>query len=1609
MAIINKITGYYGFTIDIDPENPSIDSNGDVNTCIVAITFPQQTTDVDFAVSNGDNDFAVKTGDGQIIPCADPQVIYVNRDNAIVQFSMRNSYPANSPVTLIYVTDTAGFAVTQRTETRPFEVNSVSGHFAYTVEGYKGLNITELGWDGITPKYTGLVNKVIATIPFSHSITNMRPEMTTGENDWGIRMGNGKIIPLKDPEIIAVNNNNFVALLTMHEGYSYPSNSPGILVLRSKDAGISIYPVDDDHNFYPVSNIYDVPTKMISGQMIDLNCARIEPYNASVQNIVWSVISGPGEIIDKHMLHASNGGSIVINGTIENGLDGSDLTNDYHQRFEIKVAQNVITKLTDPTPEIKAYVGEINHTIAVVAESTTDQIHYQWYKNSKNSYDGAVAIANANDAIYDIPENLEKGNSYYYCEITSDGAVAVKSKICHIYTSVRCTSITIYPLDNMMGWEDTRQMYIVQFPSDADLPNVNWFSSNDNIAHFDDKIDDQTGLPVNPGLLKSKFPEIRKDGDNLNTDDTVTITAVTTDILGEQLTATIDITIKTFIPVKDITGLSLNVNPDNTYSLSATVVPSDATNQKIAWSVSDNNESDIYISNDTLHIPKTVIPTDHQLGCMIMATIANGKTPHDKYQKEFEVFITHGFIEATDIIINNDTNKMYDIGNNIDLNATVLPSGASLKEVNWSIISGEAELHGDNIKFITAGNVTVRATVKNGAGTDINRRDLTKDFTFKCSALTITPVENVDLLFTHKKIDKIPVYDDNGKIVEYNTQTVEYQDIKLDPFERRIENGNEYDVVVSGSYKLPLVIIPSDATNKSMKIELLQFLFKEIPDEYGQEGYELPSDFDTIGWQTITDGSFRLENDVVFINKESILPGNFYKVNIRVTIKNGISSSEDFITDVSFEIAPPNVEPFIPIKDMTFEIRPNKLRALSPILLSIYEVDPFNASVKDPATNHINLDLANNGVHFSYEMEMQIDPEKDDLGPQPVLFFGTAAEMGFTVPPLDVFDFGLNEYYLYPWNPGKCKVKVSFSDSTVANINSYNKYYPVKKAFEKELEFEFLPPFIPVDKIEGIAPTIYAKQPYIIQGDASNIAGMWNYNPAWDEEDVTNKDIKYEIISNDCGATLTGNTLLATRAGTVKIRAIVTEGLAEEVIWYKGMKQDPEDYVEEFTINVVAEETAFSRNIVKLTLQDNSVVNVDKFGELLLLSTPEPSNSSITIKGKTFRKDQVVRVDFYENIHNDLSVSYVSTPVSTVDFDESDETIKLINGINTDPFSVGWEIISGTGGSLSSSNQIDYTNLAINHSQISVGGSIKVKCTVIPKKSDGTADEEGKVEREIEFKKVTTRSGAWQANPNLTSLCNFGRNFTNLTTINRIPDEVHGDNCLKNFLRGCTKLNCNIVIPNGVTGKSCLEFFLRDCTSFNSNITIPDGVTGDAAMHGFLMGCTHFNRDIAIPSAVTGQFCLKKFMYNCQSFNKPITIPRGVSGLECMFEFMAYCKSFNQPITLPDDVGNITYHDDFTNTDYVNGYQLDNMLFNANNFHSTVTVPTATGSHAMLSEKSFASANYNSPMVSYGITFSGSGASTLWTRNDTNKLSNHYGLEDGEIMWGPYRHITNLD
>lgn len=116
------------------------------------------------------------------------------------------------------------------------------------------------------------------------------------------------------------------------------------------------------------------------------------------------------------------------------------------------VAEKVTPSFTTDLDEAEVTYNEGNEaaTLKVVAIGYPEPT-YQWYSNSANSTEGAVAIENAKEATY-TPSTSKIGTTYYYCVATNDAGKAT-SKIATItvkelskYTVIFHVKDAIYPI-----------------------------------------------------------------------------------------------------------------------------------------------------------------------------------------------------------------------------------------------------------------------------------------------------------------------------------------------------------------------------------------------------------------------------------------------------------------------------------------------------------------------------------------------------------------------------------------------------------------------------------------------------------------------------------------------------------------------------------------------------------------------------------------------------------------------------------------------------------------------------------------------------------------------------------------------------------------------------------------------------------------------------------------------------------------------------------------------------------------------------------------------------------------------------------------------------------
>jgi len=172
-----------------------------------------------------------------------------------------------------------------------------------------------------------------------------------------------------------------------------------------------------------------------------------------------------------------------------------------------------------------------------------------------------------------------------------------------------------------------------------------------------------------------------------------------------------------FVPVTNITGVN-TVVPVGTVFLGGKVVPNNATNQVINWSVVSGGDIEGSIKGNNL-------TTKEEGFVVVMATVEEGIAKGENYTKRFTISI-EPFVAVTYIVFEGPT---YDEVGEIYLDAAVYPDDASYTDIVWSVKDAgrtRATIDDDILTTKAKGTVIISATIFNGAA---EGKDYTEDFT----------------------------------------------------------------------------------------------------------------------------------------------------------------------------------------------------------------------------------------------------------------------------------------------------------------------------------------------------------------------------------------------------------------------------------------------------------------------------------------------------------------------------------------------------------------------------------------------------------------------------------------------------------------------------------------------------------------------------------------------------------------------------------------------------------------------------------------------------------------------------------------------------------------
>jgi endo-1,4-beta-xylanase len=190
----------------------------------------------------------------------------------------------------------------------------------------------------------------------------------------------------------------------------------------------------------------------------------------------------------------------------------------------------------------------------------------------------------------------------------------------------------------------------------------------------------------------------------------------------------------TFTAVTNITGIPSYKQTTTDLTLNGTVVPSDATNKTIVWSINSAGTTGATVTGNALKTTATGT-------VVVTATIANGATETTAYTQNFTISVVDeipAFVAVTNI---TGVPTQAVVGVDLTLTGTVVPADATNKTIAWSINSAGttgATITNGVFKATAAGTATVTATITNGATATTN---YTKNFTINVTA-PLNPGEN---------------------------------------------------------------------------------------------------------------------------------------------------------------------------------------------------------------------------------------------------------------------------------------------------------------------------------------------------------------------------------------------------------------------------------------------------------------------------------------------------------------------------------------------------------------------------------------------------------------------------------------------------------------------------------------------------------------------------------------------------------------------------------------------------------------------------------------------------------------------------------------------------
>ncbi len=849
-------------------------------------------------------------------------------------------------------------------------INEISGFLGYTTDGHGG-----------TTNENGEVTKVIFGITFPHQTHDVNVNISKYGNEWGAMMGNGKIIPLINPQVLSTTNE--CASIIFDMVYPYASNSPATLTFVKDNAWIDIKQKEE------LSEVLPNRFTPYSGYVTSIDGAPADD-NGYVTNVIFTINYPERDSdIDIMISDSSDFKAAMPDGTIQNLSNGTVIGSNRSTgiiRFDLE------TPYPENSPCTLLYSDE---------NSSIELIHVENKEYSENTLSGFFGItlkgtgnidkySNVNKIRFNITfrpmlfephVSISNGTDHWLAKTSENKYIKLLNP--KTLFSTKYSSVIEFDLEDKYP-SNSLMMLVYAHPDASIVLDIDQSVSGEilptDIVGIPDKIYTNNVISLQTNAIV--FPTNASNQTIYCSCDDPDVILSSNDLLIINVAKDITITAKiydnnhdvVFTKDFDITSSSHDVVITNQPPF-YTVIEQGSVNNVLSCEGECDNDSVVYqwfvntttdienaaeitnATSKTYTIPNTTISGKYFYFCKV-------SSHSDPSKFEYTIFsevLIH--VPVTGVKLNKNNLVLKGGGDVVELTATIEPSNASNKNVKW-ITEDDSKLYvsqGGMVKSMyDAGSFYIEVETEDGSFKD--RCNITIE-----EYVPITNISNIpERITAGTEIILNPIID---------PPNATYQDIKytivngggsiLDLVDNRLTctqlSGGEFCILnlcvdnglsVDSPYDVDFRII-LDTDFYPVKALSINRSYLELDTEHELIGYTAPSGAtkQDIIWEVVDPGVSGLEirnGNIAYCSGSEL--GN---VIIKATIIDGISDGVDFVKEITI----PVYNKFTPVADIgniPSVLYTNTRYSLKPSIL------PENSS----ATNYI-INIENHIVKIS--------------------------------------------------------------------------------------------------------------------------------------------------------------------------------------------------------------------------------------------------------------------------------------------------------------------------------------------------------------------------------------------------------------------------------------------------------------------------------------------------------------------------------------------------------------------------------------------------------------------------------------------------------------------